>query len=166
MKIIDNYFIKLFHNFTINPSLKTKSTILISNNNNKCPKQPKSIILKLNPVIYSVPLNHTDNQDKDYSANEYLKPESVIKTLIESTDKKIEETLERKMEQTQKEKTEEELLGTLEKVEDMKKEEVTVLTIVPQIIGNNLTYNIILDHIKKYHSLYFILGLILFIKHK
>jgi hypothetical protein len=168
MKIIDNYFIKLFNNFTINPSMKTQSSILICNNNNKFPKQSKSIILKLNPLIYSLPLNPTDVQDDCVDKIEYPEPEQeeIIQKSLESLDKKIEETLAGKMEQIQEGGMEEGVLETLEKIEDMQKEEASAITIVPQIIGNNLTYNIILDHIKKYHSLYFILGLILFIKHK
>jgi hypothetical protein len=162
MKIIDNYFIKLFNNFTINPSMKTQSSILICNNNNKFPKQSKSIILKLNL------LNPIDVQGGCVDKIEHPEPEQeeIIQKSLEALDKKIEETLAGKMEQIQEGRMEEGMLETLEKIEDMQKEEASAITIVPQIIGNNLTYNIILDHIKKYHSLYFILGLILFIKHK
>lgn len=170
MKIIDNYFIKLFHNFTINPTFKTKSTILICNNNNKFPKQSKSIILKLNPLIYSLPINPTDVQDKDYSVNDKIEhqeseQQGIIKEPVESLELKIEEIMAEKMEQIQEGGMEEGVIGTLEKTEDMQKEKSSVIIVKTQIVGNTLSYNI-LDHIKKYHSLYFILGLMLFIKHK
>jgi len=169
MKIIDNYFLKLFHNFTVNPTFKTKSTILISNNNNKFSKQSKSIILLLNPLIYPVTQNSVNSQENIINYSVIDKPETqedTVKESISSLDKKIEQIMAEKMEQIQEEKLEEKLLEELEKPEGMQKEESLVVKIEPQVMDNIVSSYNIIYHIKKYHSLYFILGLILFIKHK